>query len=52
MRKIMKSYKLDKEIIEMLEAIAKAQRRSFGNVIEILVEREYNANKEQYQESE
>jgi hypothetical protein len=47
--KAMRSYRLDEEVIEMLEAIAKSQRRSLGNVLEILVEKEYNAKKEEYE---
>lgn len=46
--KEMRSYKLDKDIIEMLELIAKKQRRSYGNVIEILVEKEFDSKKEEY----
>jgi hypothetical protein len=44
----MRSYRLDDDVAKMLEIIAKKQRRSLASVLEILIEKEYNANKQVY----
>lgn len=45
--KTMRSYRLDETVIKMLEMIAQKQRRSLANVLEILVEKEFNKMKQE-----
>ncbi len=40
-KKIIRTYKLTNETIEKLKAIAKNDKRSMGNMIEILIEKEF-----------